>query len=290
MDMIDAIRKTRDIVNNPRVFINRHKWFVNGDNSGFITNQSIDHNKYADVPIVDVFDIQELVVLETRKEIEVYIPSAEVSIQEGVSAYVMPYRHVARIMISRSTTCWHRFTLVKELMHVLLGIPENEPFVDVGTLIDNADKCHEEFVKPSLTHEEAAFYMAMEVMLPLQSRAMIYEIAAKEGVDPNDASYEIAERLMVPQYVVEVFLGTAKPASPNGRNGEMLQADLGGTSLQSVRDRILESRNCGLAINEIAKKESISPFIVMRYLDSESRDKPPAYCECSDIIHGVIAK
>jgi len=110
----------------------------------------------------------------------------------------------ADILIAPDNTCWYRFTAVKELMHLYAGTAKDalHPNADDITRCAKDSRRIIPTREKELDDETAAFYMAIEVLLPWSLREQVFFMRQKH------TEYQIARAFMVPLNIIQhVFRG-----------------------------------------------------------------------------------
>lgn len=145
--------------------------------------------------------ILDLVVAKVKKQ--VFIREEEVS-DSDLYGYVEDYETNAIIKIkSGMNPCWKRFTVVKELMHLYSGTCDEGCSTTASIIINAARRSRDVIAKDNtvLGNEEAAFYMALEVLIPWKLRDQLLQLR-----ELGATQYQIAKVFMLPQTLVNHFL------------------------------------------------------------------------------------
>lgn len=106
----------------------------------------------------------------------------------------------AEIFVSTHNLCWTRFTIAKELMQLWLDFEDLD--ADISGLIKEARAARDTAginENTQLSEELAAFYLALEVMIPEKTREKQFDALAQES------DYFIAQSYLIPQRFVELF-------------------------------------------------------------------------------------
>lgn len=104
------------------------------------------------------------------------------------------------VLSSSQTTCWKRFTLCKELCHMLTD--DSSVYArNVTDQIAHAIKVRDAFrVTSELNSEEFCFILAIELMIPLQRRAEI-----RRKIKESESHFNIANSLKIPEWIINYY-------------------------------------------------------------------------------------
>ncbi|MEG1933375.1 MAG: hypothetical protein RR133_02155 [Kiritimatiellia bacterium] len=108
----------------------------------------------------------------------------------------------AETYVIKRNLCWIRFAQVKELMHAYLGVVEEE--WNVNRNFENAAKVRsiqEVDENTLLTDEQAAYFLALEVLFPFGLRKKQFDRLVDSGAN----TYQIAKAYLVPETAVKLF-------------------------------------------------------------------------------------
>jgi len=99
--------------------------------------------------------------------------------------------------------CWERFTIAKELLHLYSGTMDDKGMTEAQTQIQAAKESRSLIVSEAteLDDETAAFYLAIEVMLPWRLRNQFMELKNMDATP-----MQIAKVFMVPMCIIEHIL------------------------------------------------------------------------------------
>ena len=102
-------------------------------------------------------------------------------------------------------TCWKRFTVLKELMHLYSNTCDDSAGESASLIAMTARRSRDVVAKDNsvLGHEEAAFYMALEILIPWDRRREQLHKLRELGA----THYQIAKVFMLPTPMVTHFLG-----------------------------------------------------------------------------------
>lgn len=116
---------------------------------------------------------------------------------------VQRYGNSATIVYSKDlTTCWRRFVVAKELSHLMFDDTEDftkDPIELVASLLAGIPLS--DGARASVTSEQHAVLMAIELILPHSCRKVIEAMSAS-----GSSALKIATKFMVPEKVVETYL------------------------------------------------------------------------------------
>lgn len=119
--------------------------------------------------------------------------------------YVEEYGDRAVVKIRQGmNTCWKRFTVLKELMHLYSGTCDESAGMSASLKVMAARRSRDVIAKDNtiLGYEEAAFYMALEVLIPWDGgREQLLRLR-----DLGATHYQIAKVFMLPTPMVSHFL------------------------------------------------------------------------------------
>lgn len=133
----------------------------------------------------------------------VIIREMEVS-DSDIYGYVEDYKDQAIVKIKPGMNpCWKRFTVVKELMHLYSDTCSESCSASASITINAARRSRDIVAKDNtiLGNEEAAFYMALEVLIPWKLRDQLLQLR-----ELGATHYQIAKVFMLPQTLVTHFL------------------------------------------------------------------------------------
>lgn len=102
-------------------------------------------------------------------------------------------------------TCWKRFTVLKELMHLYSNTCDDSAGESASLIAMAARRSRDVVAKDNsvLGYEEAAFYMALEVLIPWDGgREQLHKLR-----ELGATHYQIAKVFMLPTPIVTHFLG-----------------------------------------------------------------------------------
>ena len=125
---------------------------------------------------------------------------SDLLLRQALYSYVMQDAHKAIIKCVRSNHCGTRFSIAKELMHVYIGVEDGETRHRANEIVMCAAESRK--VVPDATKElddeTAAFYLAIEVMIPWQLRTQFMMMR-----DMEQTTYQIAKAFMIPERVID---------------------------------------------------------------------------------------
>lgn len=154
--------------------------------------------------IRSVDNLTSLVKQELNKNIEVLLMDLSHNGQAVRSFYVAYDDKYEVVLLEGQNPCWNRFTLCKELFHVLLDTDEYRN-IDIDAHVDEVKNTfYVDDSEPNLpaTSEELAEIAAMEFLFPYVSR--------KEELTGVPLEFKaIAEKYKVPQVLVEQYLSVS---------------------------------------------------------------------------------
>ena len=155
----------------------------------------------------DIFQQGKVEVDPALRNLILKVTGAKIALREDANlrlpGYLLKKRGIAEydIVLSRSITyCWKRFTLVKELCHILTD--------DGSVYAKNATEqiAHALVMRnafnaiAALNSEEFCFLLAIELLIPLQRRT---EIQAK--IKAGETDFNIANSLKIPEWIIHFY-------------------------------------------------------------------------------------
>lgn len=143
-----------------------------------------------------------------RKSIEIGGPSSVLvartqTVSEGaLHSYILFRKTTAVILLhSSANTCWSRFSIAKELLHIYTGCPHNGESIPDRLRLAHSSR----FNLPAqdnapIDDETYCFYMALELLLPWSHRMALSDMKAS-GAPPR----VMATCFMIPCQVIDHF-------------------------------------------------------------------------------------
>lgn len=208
MDIREVIQTARAAVQNPGVVVFRSD-FINGlgdsaDKDAENVLEELKAKSRLPFRIISVLPaVLNLVRSKLKKDIfirEMKVGDSELSI----FGYVEEFHDKAIIKIKPGMNlCWKRFTVLKELMHLYSNTCGDSTRDSASLIITAARRSRDVIAKDNsiLAPEEAAFYMALEVLLPWELREQLLQLR-----ELGATHYQIAKVFMIPQPMVDHFL------------------------------------------------------------------------------------
>lgn len=154
--------------------------------------------------IRSIDNLVNLVKSEENKPIDILLMDLTHSGQAVRSLYVAYDNKYDIILLEGQNPCWNRFTLCKELFHVLLDADEYRN-INVDSQVDevmNTFYVNDSEPNQSATSEKLAEIAAMEFLFPYTSRKIELQSDVLEF-------RQIAEKYKIPQVLVEQYLSTS---------------------------------------------------------------------------------
>ena len=210
MDIRDVVKTARSVTDRAGFVVPRHQAVLRFADSGVIrieqeqTLSDLPHALKSGLKIASV--TPELWnAAQERSGLKIYVREVDVDKKLPTYSYVDVYCDRAVISYGSSMNlCWRRFSVAKELMHIYSGTDKSGG-VDHASDIVRAAMDSRQVLEPEgvdLDDETAAFYMALEVMIPWCLRGQLLSLR-----DAGATSYQIAKAFMVPEPFVTHFVG-----------------------------------------------------------------------------------
>lgn len=162
--------------------------------------QSHPHVEKYGSEIVGIESLAQVVANETGREIQV----VKVKSETDIYSQVFIYESKAVIELAPwMNTCWNRFSIAKELVHVWLAGNEClvKSDVDESLMLRLARDSRYVFASTdqALDGETAGIYGAIEFLLPWSIRKEISD----QRHDNNKTNFQIAEKYLVPMVIID---------------------------------------------------------------------------------------
>lgn len=218
MDIREVIRNAREVISLPGVVVARHGLAESlGDRLDFEAEQVLANllPKFSEgFRAVSVLPtLLDIIAQKIGKNLSV----REMDVREAdvpLYGYVENFDTEAIIKIRPGmNTCWKRFTVLKELMHLYSNTCNDSAEGDKASLIVMAARRSRNVIARDNTilgNEEAAFYMALEVLIPWEkSREQLIRLR-----ELGATQYQIAKVYMLPTPMVSHFLEDDEEKAP----------------------------------------------------------------------------
>ena len=148
---------------------------------------------------------------DTSKDFRIRVDPSEEPTSPTVNSILMTDIHerIAVIIYCKNLNeCRRRFSIIKELCQLYID-PEflrktTTSDAQIQEAIEGLELNAMNFIKP----EQAALVLAMELAMPWSHRS---DIAAMQ--DEGQKNYDIAKKLMIPEYVIEKYFDDYGPVS-----------------------------------------------------------------------------
>ena len=210
MNIRRAIEIAREIADQPNVLVERSGLLsrLDGayDQAGEDALQELERKLGYPLRIVDVGLGVHQAVKKSNAVQTISYCSAQSSepLRDAIYGYVLTKGNSAVVVYRASLNlCWQRFTVVKELAHIYSGTVANS-ITQGAAAITFAAKESRQIVPTldtELDAETAAFYIALEIMVPWRLRRQFNDLRGA-GATP----YQLAKAFMIPQTFVTHFI------------------------------------------------------------------------------------
>ncbi len=210
MDIREVIRNAREVTSLPGVLIERVELIRSlGDRLDINAEQVIDNLCCQFPEGFKVVSVLPTVLDVVAKKIGKPVVIREMDVGETdiqVYGYIENSEKDAVIRVRPGmNTCWKRFTVLKELMHLYSNTCDDSIGESASLIAMAARRSRDVVAKDNsiLCHEEAAFYMALEILIPwCDGRKQLLRLR-----DLGATHYQIAKVFMLPTPIVTHFLG-----------------------------------------------------------------------------------
>lgn len=206
MNIREVIKAVREIEKSSDVVVIRHNLITSLGNrldiSGEAVLKEFDGKLSTELKCIAVQPIKKLVEEKIRKKITI----REINHVGDIPfyGYVEDYEDRAVIKVkSGIRLCWLRFTVIKELMHLYSDTCADAPNAAAALLVKAARDSRYILADDNATldAETAAFYMALEMMIPWRLREQFRQLR-----DFSATRYQIAKAFMLPEPFVAHFV------------------------------------------------------------------------------------
>ena len=210
MDIREVIRNAREVISLPGVVVARHGLAESLGNRLDSEAEQVLASLLPKFPegfrsvsvLPTLLDVVAKKIGKTIFVREMDVREADVSLY----GYVENFSAEAVIKIKPGmNTCWKRFTVLKELMHLYSNTCNDSAEGDKASLIVMAARRSRDVIARDNTilgNEEAAFYMALEVLIPWENgREQLIRLR-----ELGATQYQIAKVYMLPTPMISHFL------------------------------------------------------------------------------------
>lgn len=209
MNIRRAIELAREISDQPNVLVGRANLLsrANGayDRDGEDAMLELERKVGYSLKVVDVgIGVHQAVKKnQTVQSISYCSVQCAEPLRDAIYGYVLKKGDSAIVVYKDSLNfCWKRFTIVKELSHLYSGTVTNS-ITQGAAAITFAAKESRRIVPTldtELDAETAAFYIALEIMVPWRLRRQFNDLRAAGAT-----TYQLAKAFMIPQSFIAHF-------------------------------------------------------------------------------------
>lgn len=210
MNIRRAIEIAREIADQPNILAARSALLsrVNGayDQSGESDLLQLERKLGYPLQVVDVgLGVHQAVKKNNAVQTISYCAAQSAEpLRDAIYGYVLTKGSSAIVVYRASLNlCWQRFTVVKELAHVYSGTVANSITQGAAAITFAAKESRQ--VVPTLDTEldaeTAAFYIALEIMVPWRLRKQFNDLRTAGAT-----TYQLAKAFMIPQIFISHFM------------------------------------------------------------------------------------
>lgn len=209
MNIRRAIEIAREISDQPNVLVERSVLLsrVNGayDQAGEDVLLELERKLGYPLRVVDVgLGVHQAIKKNNAVQTISYCAAQSAEpLRDAIYGYVLTKGSSAIVVYRASLNlCWQRFTVVKELSHIYSGTVANS-MTQGAVAITLAAKESRQVIPTldtELDAETAAFYMALEIMVPWRLREQFNDLRAAGAT-----TYQLAKAFMIPQMFISHF-------------------------------------------------------------------------------------
>lgn len=154
--------------------------------------------------LVDIgHGVHNVVKDKTNLSIAYHAVTSEVPLCDAIYGYVLT-KKVSAIIVYRAALnfCWRRLTVAKELAHLFSGTVADSMTQGAAAVSFGAKESRRVIptLETDLDAETAAFYIALEVMIPWSLRTQFNDLRSVGAT-----TYQIAKAFMIPQTFISHF-------------------------------------------------------------------------------------
>lgn len=209
MNIRRAIEIAREIADQPNVLVDRSVLLsrVNGayDQAGEDILLELERKLGYPLQVVDVgLGVHQAIKKNNAVQTISYCAAqSNEPLRDAIYGYVLTKGDSAIVVYRASLNlCWKRFTVVKELAHIYSGTVANSITQGAAAITFAAKESRQ--VMPTLDTEldaeTAAFYIALEIMVPWRLRKQFNDLRAAGAT-----TYQLAKAFMIPQMFISHF-------------------------------------------------------------------------------------
>lgn len=209
MNIRRAIEIAREIVDQPNVLVERSVLLsrVNDayDQAGEDALQELERKLGYPLQVVDVgLGVHQAIKKNSAVQTISYCAAQSVEpLRDAIYGYVLTKGNSATVVYRASLNlCWQRFTVVKELAHVYSRTVANSMTQGAAAITFAAKESRQivPTLDTELDAETAAFYIALEIMVPWRLRRQFNDLRTAGAT-----TYQLAKAFMIPQIFIAHF-------------------------------------------------------------------------------------